>query len=145
MMRTHSRGIVDWPSTTTTKTRGEVEADVRKGMIRFQREYLGRGPGDVHVYLIGDLILVRLQDALTASERQLLKLLPNEKGRDLVKQSRTELVETTRPVLEAMVEEASGAQVVSLHRDISTITGEIIVVFVLAQPPVLRDSTDRGG
>ncbi len=144
-MRADGRGIVDWCSTTAAKTRGELEADVRKGMIRFQREYMGRGPGDVHAHLIGDLILVRLQDALTVSERQLLKLLPNEKGRNLVKQARTELVETTRPVLEAMVQEASGVQVVSMHRDISTITGEIIVVFVLRQPPVVRDSSDRGG
>lgn len=76
------------------KTRGEVEADVRKGMIRYQREYLGRGPGDVHAHLIDDFIVVRLQDALTLAERQLLRLLPGEKGRSLVKQTRSELVET---------------------------------------------------
>jgi hypothetical protein len=49
---------------------------------------MGRGPEDIHAYLIGDLLVVRLQGVLTAAEHQLAKSLPGEKGRKLVKQVR---------------------------------------------------------
>src|SRR5256885_13784638 len=101
-------------------------------MSRFEQEYMGRGQKDVHAHLIGDLLVVRLQGVLTAAEQQLVKTLPAEKGRDLLKQVRTHLVETARPVMEAMVQEATGARVVTLHHDISTVTGEEVLLFTLA-------------
>src|SRR6476661_8275351 len=112
-----------------TKTQGELEAAIAEGISRFEQEYMGRGPQDIHAHLIGDLLLIRLQGVLTAAERQLVKTLPPEKGRDLLKQVRTQLVELARPTLEAMVLEATGIKVVSLHHDISTVTGEEIVLF----------------
>lgn len=116
------------------KTQGEIEAAVADGVSRFQQEYMGRGPKDIHAHLLGDLLVVRLQGILTAAERQLVKALPPEKGRDLLKQVRTHLFETARPLLEAMVEEATVIRPVSLHHDISTATGEQVVVFTLAEP-----------
>jgi uncharacterized protein YbcI len=100
---------------------------------------MGRGPKDIHAHLIGDLLVVRLQGVLTAAEQQLVKSLPAEKGRDLLKQVRTHLIETARPVMEAMVEEITGAKVLSLHHDISTVTGEEIVLFTLAESPDFRE------
>jgi uncharacterized protein YbcI len=76
---------------------------------------------------------------LTAAEQQLVKTLPPEKGRDLLKQVRTHLIETARPLLEAMVAEVTGVKPVSLHHDISTITGEEVVLFALAGPPPVRE------
>ena len=58
------------------KTSGEIEAAVCEGMSRFQQEYMGRGPKDVHAYLIGDLLVVRLKGVLTAAEQHLVKSLP---------------------------------------------------------------------
>ena len=121
------------------RTQGEIEAAVCEGMVRFEREYMGRGPKHVHAHLIGDLFLVRLQGVLTAAEQQLVKSLSAEKGRDLLKQVRTHLVETARPVMEAMIQEATGVKVVSLHHDISTTTGEEVVLFTLAEAPLFRD------
>jgi uncharacterized protein YbcI len=89
--------------------------------------------------LLGDLLVVRLQGVLTAAEQQLVKSLSAEKGRDLLKQVRTHLIETARPLLEAMVYEVTGVKVLSLHHDISTITGEEVVLLTLAESPVLRD------
>ncbi len=120
------------------KTQGEIEAAVCEGIARFEQEYMGRGPKDIHAHLIGDLLLVRLQGVLTAAEQQLVKTLPAEKGRDLLKQVRTQLVETARPVLEDLVQETTGVKVVSLHHDISTITGEEVVLFTLAEQPLFR-------
>src|SRR5207244_6577509 len=88
------------------KTQGEIEAAISAGVSRFEQDYMGRGPKEVHAHLLGDLLVVRLRGVLTAAEQQLVQSLPAEKGRDLLKQVRTHLIETARPVMEAMVEEA---------------------------------------
>jgi uncharacterized protein YbcI len=121
------------------KTQGEIEAAICQGMGRFEQEYMGRGPKDIHAYLIGDLLVVRLRGVLTAAEQQLVKTLSNEKGRGLLKEVRTQLMETARPALEEMVQGITGIKVVSLHHDISTVTGEEIVIFTLAKPPLFRE------
>ena len=121
------------------KSQGEIEAAISEGISRFEQDYMGRGPKDIHAHLIGDLLVVRLHGVLTAAEQQLVKTLPAEKGRDLLKQVRTHLIETARPVMEAMVQDVTGVKVVSLHHDISTMTGEEVVLFVLAEPPHFRD------
>jgi|ERR1041385_4235442 uncharacterized protein YbcI len=122
------------------KTQGEIEAAICEGISRFQQEYMGRGPKDIHTHLIGDVLLVRLHGVLTAAEQHLVAALREEKGRDLLKQVRTQLMETARPVLEAMVHEVTGVRVVSLHHDISTVTGEEVVLFTLENPPSFRDT-----
>src|SRR5439155_7298708 len=110
-----------------------------EGMSRFEQEYMGRGPKDIHAHLLGDLLVVRLQAVLTKAEQQLAKSLPAEKGRDLLKQVRTHLMETARPVMEALVREVTGVKVLSLHHDISTLTGEEVVLFTLAESPAFRE------
>src|SRR3989304_9160203 len=82
------------------KTQGESEAAICEGISHFEQEYMGRGPKDIHTYLIGDLLVVRLKGVLTVAEQQLVESLAAEKGRDLLKQVRTQLIETARPVLE---------------------------------------------
>jgi uncharacterized protein YbcI len=61
-----------------------------------------------------------------------------EKGRDLLKDVRTQLIEIARPTLEALIEKIMGVKIVSLHHDISTLTGEEIVVFSLVETPAFR-------
>jgi uncharacterized protein YbcI len=121
------------------KTQGEIEAGVCAGMTRFEQDYMGRGPKDVRAHLLGDLLVVRLRGVLSAAEQQLVKALPAEKGRDLLKQVRTHLIETARPVMEAMVQDATGSRVVSLHHDISTLTGEEVFLLTLADAPAFRE------
>lgn len=120
------------------KTQGEIEAAICEGVGRFEKEYMGRGPKAIHAFLIDNLLVVRLQGVLTAAEQQLVNTLPVEKGRDLLKQVRTHLVETARPLMEALVQEVTGVGVMSLHHDISTLTGEELIVFTLAEGPQFR-------
>ena len=122
------------------RTQGEIESAICEGISHFEQEYMGRGPKDIHTHLIGDLLVVRLQGVLTAAEQQLAKSPQSEKGRDLLKQVRTQLIETARPVLEAMVQDVTGVKVLSLHHDISTTTGEGVVLFTLAESPVFRET-----
>jgi uncharacterized protein YbcI len=122
------------------KTQGEIEAAICEGITRFEQEYMGRGPKDIRAHLISDLLVVRLQGVLTAAEQHLVRSLPAEKGRDLLKQVRTHLLETARPLLETMVREITGMETLSLHHDISTVTGEEVLLFTLVDPPLFRET-----
>jgi uncharacterized protein YbcI len=121
------------------KTQGEIEAAVCEGISRFAQEYMGRGPKDIRAHLIDGILVVRLQGALTAAEQHLVKALPVEKGRDLLKQVRTHLIETARPLMESKIQDITGVKVLSLHHDISTVTGEEVILFTLATPPAFRE------
>jgi len=125
------------------KSRGEIEAAICEGIGRFEQDYMGRGPKHVHAHLIGDLLVVRLQGVLTAAEQHLVRTLPPEKGRDLLKQVRTQLIEIARPVLTEMVAEAAGVEVTTLHHDISTVTGEEVILFTLANQPLAREAKKK--
>ena len=120
------------------KTQGEIEAAISEGIGRFEQEFMGRGPKNIQTHLIGDLLVVRLQGVLTAAEQHLVKSLPGEKGRDLLKQVRTQLIETARPMIEAMVQEITGVRVASLHHDVSTASGEEVVILSLTDSPLTR-------
>jgi uncharacterized protein YbcI len=142
------------------KSQGEIEAAVCDGISRFQQEFIGRGPKDIHSHLIGTLLVVRLQGVLTAAERQLLTPRDGQpadgngngnggghdtgNGRALLKQVRAHMVATGRPRLEAIVREAVGVNLISVHHDISTITGEELLVFSLAETPACRPKRQRG-
>ena len=125
------------------KTQGEIEAAICKGIAAFEQEYMGRGPKDIHAHVFDAVVLVRLQGVLTAAEQHLVKTLQPEKGRDLLKQVRRQLMETARPFLEAMVNEVTGVRVISLHHDISTVTGEEVVLFTLADSPDYREARKK--
>lgn len=124
-------------------TQGEIEAAISEGVCRFEQDYMGRGPKDIHAHLLGDLLVVRLRGVLTAAEQHLVKSLSGEKGRDLLKQVRTHLIEMARPVMEAMVQEITGVKVLTLHHDISTVTGEEVILFTLAESPIIRDAKKK--
>lgn len=104
---------------------------------------MGWGPKDIHAYLLGDLLVVRLQGILNAAEQHLANSLSGEKGRGLLKQMRTHLIEMARPILETTVQEITGVKVLSMHHDISTVTGEKVVLFTLAESPEFREAKKK--
>ena len=160
---------------SSMKSQGEIEAAVCDGISRFQQDFIGRGPRDIHSHLVGDLIVVRLQGVLTPAERQLIAprgesagaasaeaghapvnangngngsghsngngnghVGDNGNGRALLKQIRAHMVSAGRPRLAEIVEMAVGVKLVSVHHDISTVTGEELLVFSLAESPTCR-------
>ena len=74
-----------------------------------------------------------MQGVLNPAEEQLLRISGVGRGRVLLKEVRKELIETSRPILDALVKQATGHEVMSLHHDISTVTGEEIVLFTLVK------------
>jgi uncharacterized protein YbcI len=111
-------------------TKGQVEAKIAAAVTRFEREHLGRGPQEVHAWIIQDLILVRLKRVLTPAEE---KLARDPAGQRLVKEVRKQLIEGSRSILDEMIIDLTGVQAISLHSDISVKTGERIFVFTLAE------------
>ena len=121
-------------------SKGQIISEISDALIRFEKEYMGRGPLEVKTYLIDNLVLVRFQGALTKAELQLVKSSDPKRGRDLIKEVRIQLLEMGRPLLETVLENITGQKVVSLHTDISTVTGERIILFSLSGPPELADA-----
>jgi uncharacterized protein YbcI len=111
------------------KTKGQIEAEISQAVIKFEREYMGRGPEETRSYLLGDMILVRLRGVLTPAEKGLAESRDYAEGGKLVKQVRMQLLEQARPLLEALVRDITGRRPVSLHTDISTKTGERIIAW----------------
>jgi uncharacterized protein YbcI len=113
-----------------SQTKGQIEARIAAAITQFEREHLGRGPQEVRAWIIQDLILVRLKRVLTPAEE---KLGRDPEGRRLVKEMRRQLIEGSRSLLDEMVLDLVGIEVLSLHSDISVRTGERILVFTLAE------------
>ena len=118
------------------KTKGELETEVSNAVIRFKRDYMGRGPQEVRTFLVEDMALVRLKGVLTPAEQRLAQVEDPHRGRDLIKQLRIELIEHGREILEGAIQSILGVRILSLHTDISTRTGESILVFTLSEDPV---------
>lgn len=110
------------------KTRGEAEAEFTRAIIKFEKEYLGRGPLDARTFFIQDMILVRLRGILTPAE---IKLAERPEGKTLVKETRRQLFESSRPLLDTMVREVVGCGIISLHTDMSAKTGERVIVLTV--------------
>ena len=141
------------------KSQGEIEAAVCDVISRFQQEYMGRGPRDIHTRLIDNKLFVHLQGVLTPVEQRLIESHRNGngngngsgsgngtgtgsgdgRGAELLKQLRSYLVLTGRPLLESMIGDVAGMKPVSVHHEFSTVTGEEVIVFTLAAAPNMRD------
>ncbi|MEM7131492.1 MAG: DUF2294 domain-containing protein [Chloroflexota bacterium] len=105
-----------------------TEANFTKAIIKFEKEHLGRGPLDARTIFLNDMVLVRLKGLMTPAEQ---KLAASTEGRDLVKEMRRQLFESSRPLLEDIVQNVIGCQLVSLHTDMSTKTGERVIILVV--------------
>jgi len=110
------------------KTQGQMEAQIGEALIQFEKEYMGRGPQETKAFILDDMILVRLKGVLTPAEQQLVK---NPQGTELIKRVRSHLLEQGRELLTKEIESITELKVVSLHTDVSTKTGERVIIFTL--------------
>jgi len=120
---------------SSRKTRGQLEAEISDAITSFEKEHMGRGPLETKTYIVDDMVLVRLKGVLTKAELALVKSDRNFRARELIKQVRIELIENGRVLLEDMVRSITRRKVRSLHTDISTVSGEKLIVFTLDRQP----------
>jgi len=125
------------------KTIGQIEAEVSNAMTKFEVEYMGRGPKETKTYIMDDLVIVRLKGVLTDAEKHLTKTL---EGRDLIKKVRATMLESAKDHLSHVIKDIVGVDVISLHTDISTNTGERVIIFSLAESiERYKQEKTRGG
>ena len=110
------------------KTKGEIEAEISRAIVQFEIDYMGRGPKEARTHIIEDMLVVRLKGVLTPAEQQLTK---TPEGSELVKKMRATLIDKARPLLYQVVGDIAGTKILDLHTDISTASGERMLVFTL--------------
>jgi len=108
------------------RSKGEIEAAIRMAVIKFEQEFMGRGPDEVKAYIVRDQVLVRLKGVLTLAERQLAKTV---EGIEMVKRMRQNLIAQGRDKLCEQVSEITGAKTLALFTDIDVQIGERVLVF----------------
>ena len=118
------------------RTKAEMEVAIRNAIIKFEQDFMGRGPTDVRAFIVRDLVVVRLRGVLTPAERQLAK---TPDGVDMVKRVRQTLIAQGRERLVEQVSDITGAKVMALFMDIDAQIGEKVFVFT-----VERDLESRG-
>lgn len=127
------------PGSPVLKCRSDLESEISRTMIHFEKEVLGRGPVETKTYLLDDMIVVRFKGALTPAEQKLAKS-NSPQSASLLKQVRYELLTSCRPMLETLLKDILKVPVKSVHTDISTKTGERVIVFTLHERPSLEHS-----
>jgi uncharacterized protein YbcI len=116
------------------KTKGQIEAEISDALTKFEKEHMGRGPLETKTYILEDMIIVRFRGVLTRSELALAKSDKNSRARELIKLVRIELIENGRDELEDKIRSLTRRRVRSLHTDLSTATGEKVIIFTLDRP-----------
>jgi len=110
------------------KTKNQLEAEITEAIIRYDIEYMGRGPKEARTYVVEDIILVRLKGVLTPAEQQ---LGTSAEGVELVKNMRSRLRENSRAEFSRVIKDATGVTVRDILTDISTASNERVFVFIL--------------
>ena len=115
------------------QTRGQMEADISAFASRFEKEHLGRGPLETRTHIIGDMVLVRHKGLLSRGEA-VAAAVSSDHVR-AIKSARAATLEASAEHLCSHVKTVTRRRVVSLHADMSTVTGERVLVFILESPP----------
>lgn len=112
------------------QTKGTYEAEISKAITQWEKDFLGRGSLSVKSDILRDMIIVSLQGVLTPAEYRVCK---TNEGLLNIKRTRSELVESGETDLKDIIVNITGVQVKSFHSDLSTITGERVIVFKLEE------------
>jgi uncharacterized protein YbcI len=117
--------------TVTKLTKGELEDKISRALTQWEKEYLGRGPLSVKTDIVRNMIIVLLKGILTPAEQHLASTLD---GMLSIKRIRADLIESGNDQLKRILAEITGSTVNSFHTDVSTRTGERMIVFIMSDP-----------
>lgn len=109
-------------------TKGQIEGQISDAVSKFEKEYMGRGPKDIKTKIIQNHILIIVDGFLTPSEK---KLADNKQGIELIKDMRSVLFENSRGNLVELIKQIINIDIISTHFDISTKTGEKVIVLTI--------------
>ncbi|MBB3869483.1 DUF2294 domain-containing protein [Parageobacillus toebii NBRC 107807] len=109
-------------------SKGEMEDQISRALTQWEKEYLGRGSVAVKTDIVRNIILIQLKGILTPAEKNLAS---TKDGLLSIKRIRADLIESGSDQLKKMISEITGKDIISMHTDISTRTGERVIVFLL--------------
>lgn len=115
-----------------------MEEQITRALIQFEKEYMGRGPLEAKSYILDDMLVLRMKGVLTPAENRLAGSHDIDNGRAQIKQMRRTLIENGRPLLESVIKDILKVEIISMHSDLSTRTGERIIIFTLKNSPILN-------
>jgi len=125
---------------TAMKSKGQMESEISESLTRFEKEHMGRGPLDIRTMIFSDVVFVRMRGVLTPAEKQLAQSSGGGEGLRLIKRMRAELLEGASAILYKLIADITGRGVISMHTDISTVTGERVLIFILDGCPNYREA-----
>jgi len=110
------------------KSKQQIESAVSEAMSKFLKEQMGEQAEAVISQVVGDTIIVRFKGVLPPAERQMIK---NQEGVKLIKELKGKLIERAKPLLETLIRNLTGAEVIDIHSSLDAGTGERIEIFTL--------------
>ncbi|MEM8829111.1 MAG: DUF2294 domain-containing protein [Cyanobacteria bacterium P01_G01_bin.19] len=117
-------------------TAGQLERDTSQKVRALYRSQFGHQPGRVDCHLLGNKIVISLEDVTTPIE----KLLVENQSSNLVVQLRNFINEAIKPKLQELVEEIFQVDVTNCLYDTAIDTGYAGAIVVLASAPQIRKS-----
>lgn len=109
-------------------SRGALESEIANTITRFHREQQGRGPQDVHAFIVGEMVMVRCSGIFTVTEG---KLSASDDGRKLISSARRELHSINHHESEALISQLCGCLVLRSYYDINVEAAEQVEVYIL--------------
>jgi uncharacterized protein YbcI len=119
-----------------TAARDDVDAAIACNVVRLYREYLGRGPTTSRAFQHDNLVVVVLEDTLTAAQRK----VGARGGGDAVSAVRTAFQDAMRPELVSLVEQLTGREVRTFLSGQELDPDIVCVLFVLDRSVGPQDS-----
>jgi uncharacterized protein YbcI len=110
------------------KSKGSIESEISKALTQWEKDYLGRGSVSVKTDILRDMIIVNLMGVLSPAE---LTICGTKEGMISIKRIRSDLVESGIEGLKDIIRNITGEETKSFYTDISTVTGERVMVFKL--------------
>lgn len=110
------------------KTKGSIESEISKAITQWEKDFLGRGSISVKTDILRDMIIIYLHGILTPAE---YRVCETREGMLSIKNTRNELVESGLEYLKELILTITGEEVKSFHTDLSSRTGERVIVFKL--------------
>jgi uncharacterized protein YbcI len=109
-------------------TKGQLEAEIGSAIMKFEKEYFGRGPRELQTYILKNMIIIMQKGVLTLAEEQ---LADNSEGVELIRRLREKLLKTNKKVLAAIFHSITECQVISVYTDISVEQSEKMIMVTL--------------
>ncbi|MCM3163547.1 DUF2294 domain-containing protein [Metabacillus litoralis] len=109
-------------------SKGSCESEISRAITQWEKDFLGRGSVSVKTDIVRDMIIVNLQGVLTPAEYAVCE---TKEGMLTIKKTRSELVESGIEDLIDIILTITEEKVKSFHTDISTRTGERVMIFKL--------------